>query len=827
MAARFIFTSSLLVIFIVFMQFYKSYSNNFKYSCSSYVWTAMEDGNALDFSVSVVLVVIPNVSMFTLSPVLLWSRPPGMLPYRPGSQFAVSSVFVSVLLLLSGDIEVNPGPVNALNFEYINAWSAVGKTAIIHSVIDELRLDCLAITETWIRESHPDTIKLDPAPPGYVIHHTHRPGEGNGGGVAIVTRTELQSRPFSLSWSDPACDVVAIHLPTAAGRLNVIALYQAPRSAGFYDHLHNLLDEVNSLPGKTVICGDFNAPSPVTRGAVDQQLVDILTDYNCQQHVEEPTHRYGGLLDLIISPVEMQQIVNSVQVRDLGVSDHCVVSAVLNVNCVRSQNCITYSRRNYNWLDVDVFRRELLSCSASIQPKSTSNEFAVQLRDDVIVILDRLVPSKSVTKRRGKLTCGWLSKDAVKSRRARRRLERRYRRTRCEADRLAYRSVCRTTNKLINSSRREHISNCLGEASGNSRQRWRIANELLHRHEKHGASASDADYQKQCNTFSDFFVEKLRLIAKTIVDRLAVSDIIGLPTAVAMTPPVVMNNFDNVTVDEVIGVIKSIPLKMSPVDFVPTFLLKQCSDVFATLICRLANLSFSEGVFPDIFKVGQVTPLLKKPGAATNDPANYRPITNSNTIGKILERLAQRRIREHLSLSPNHGTFQSAYRALHSTETAMTRVVNDLLTAVDSGKPSVLLSLDISAAFDTIDHCRLLQRCSEVFGMSGQVCDWLRSYLTGRSSYVSLGQSRSATVDCTTGVPQGSVLGPLLFTIFTTPVLHLVYRITSMLTTLNCTRLLTQLLILTYRSCLNAQVPSQDGIWKMDYCSTRQKRKPW
>ena len=360
----------------------------------------------------------------------------------------------------------------------------------------------------------------------------------------------------------------------------------------------------------------------------------------------------------------------------------------------------------------------------------------------------------------------------VKSRRKRRRLERRYRRTRCEADRLAYRSVCRTTNKLINSSRREHISNCLKEASGNSRQRWRIANELLHKNEKHGAAVSDADYQKQCNTFSDFFVEKLRLIAKTIADRLAVSDI--TPTAVATAPPVVMNNFDNVTVDEVIGVIKNIPLKMSPVDFVPTFLLKQCSDVFATLICRLANLSFSEGVFPDIFKVGQVTPLLKKPGASTNDPANYRPITNSNTIGKILERLAQRRIREHLSLSPNHGTFQSAYRALHSTETAMTRVVNDLLTAVDSGKPSVLLSLHISTTFDTMDHGRLLRRCSEVFGMSGQVCDWLRSYLTGRSSYVSLGQSRSVTVNCTTGVPQGSVLGPLLFTIFTTPVGHLI-----------------------------------------------------
>jgi len=107
---------------------------------------------------------------------------------------------------------------------------------------------------------------------------------------------------------------------------------------------------------------------------------------------------------------------------------------------------------------------------------------------------------------------------------------------------------------------------------------------------------------------------------------------------------------------------------------------------------------------------------------------------------------------------------------MRSTETSMTKLVNDLFKAVDSGKPTVLLLLDISAAFDMLDHDRLLNRAAELFGSSGQGIHWLESYLTGRTSYVSVGNCCSSTVNEGTAVPQGSVLRPLVFSVFITPV---------------------------------------------------------
>ena len=151
-------------------------------------------------------------------------------------------------------------------------------------------------------------------------------------------------------------------------------------------------------------------------------------------------------------------------------------------------------------------------------------------------------------------------------------------------------------------------------------------------------------------------------------------------------------------------------------------------------------------------------------------PSNYRPISNLNNISKVLERLFLNRVQSSVVSSPNFNQFQSAYRPRHSTETSLLATLDSIFHSSDSGKSTLLVSLDLSAAFDSIDHVILLRRLKTSFGFDGLVYNWIESYLTGRSQTVHIGNNSSALTYLSTGVPQGSVLGPLLFSIYTSPI---------------------------------------------------------
>uniref|UniRef100_A0A3B3CCN3 Reverse transcriptase domain-containing protein n=1 Tax=Oryzias melastigma TaxID=30732 RepID=A0A3B3CCN3_ORYME len=200
----------------------------------------------------------------------------------------------------------------------------------------------------------------------------------------------------------------------------------------------------------------------------------------------------------------------------------------------------------------------------------------------------------------------------------------------------------------------------------------------------------------------------------------------------------------------------------------PTALVKAALPSLSPLIKNIIHTSLKTGTVPLAFKTAAVTPILKKPGSDPTNLNNFRPISNVPFISKILESVVASQLHNHLSSNNLYEKFQSGFRQLHSTETALLKITNDLLLAADSGLVSILLLLDLTAAFDTISHPILLERLSNI-GISDLPLNWFQSYLSDRTQFIQLKSFTSPTVPVTAGVPQSSVLGPLLFIIYLLP----------------------------------------------------------
>ncbi len=174
-------------------------------------------------------------------------------------------------------------------------------------------------------------------------------------------------------------------------------------------------------------------------------------------------------------------------------------------------------------------------------------------------------------------------------------------------------------------------------------------------------------------------------------------------------------------------------------------------------------------------KTSIIKPLIKKPQLDPKDLVIYRPISNLPFLSKILERVASSQLYSFLK---NYicEDFQSGFRPSHSTETALIRVTNDLLLSSDRGCISLLVLLDLSAAFDSFDHNILLNRLENSVGISGSALAWFNSYLSDRHQFVAVNEEVSYRSQVRYGVPQGSVLGPLLFTLYMLPLVNIIRK---------------------------------------------------
>ena len=271
-----------------------------------------------------------------------------------------------------------------------------------------------------------------------------------------------------------------------------------------------------------------------------------------------------------------------------------------------------------------------------------------------------------------------------------------------------------------------------------------------------------------CEQSAEKKVQKIVNI-RTRLDSKSENDIPSPDTSSTGPVPPVWDDFTNVTPEDVKKIVMNTKATTCQLDPVPTSFLKVLIDVLLPIWTTIANMSFKEGHFPDELKLALILPLLKKIGLDPEIFKHFRPVSNLAYLSKLMERLAASQLLHHIDIKGLHELYQSSYKKFHSTETALLKIQSDILSALDNKKCVLLILLDLSAAFDTIDHSVLLSRLKADIGISGKVFQWFKSYLKGRKQALLIDGVRSALLDLLFGVPQGSVLGPLLFIIYMGP----------------------------------------------------------
>ena len=196
---------------------------------------------------------------------------------------------------------------------------------------------------------------------------------------------------------------------------------------------------------------------------------------------------------------------------------------------------------------------------------------------------------------------------------------------------------------------------------------------------------------------------------------------------------------------------------------ISTCLLKQIAPLIVNPLCHIFNLSLSTGIVPEKFKIAKVIPIFKTGDSL--DPSNYRPISLLSTFSKILEKIVYNRLFTYLEANSLLSPHQFGFRPNHSTAHAMTLLLNKISQSINSKKHTLIIFCDLQKAFDTCNHNILLKKLS-LLGISGNTLLWFKNYLTNRKQFVSIDNFESSLLDILTGVPQGSILGPLLFLIY-------------------------------------------------------------
>ena len=545
-----------------------------------------------------------------------------------------------------------------------------------------------------------------------------------------------------------------------------LSIYRPPSSSTstFFEHFQSLLEDIHLTTENLAIISDFNLHLETTCSN-SKTFHSLINSSDLIQKVNFPTHIHGHTLDQVLTKSNNDNISN-VHTTD-AFSDHLSVSFTLNFLTLRSQNNATVSFQKYHKIDKEKMKADLLASELINNPSREPDTLYKQYHSTLSTLIDKHAPPQHAplhTKHtKVKYIPGWVNDTVVAAKETKHLFERIWRRDKSTFNRSRYMQKVHQYNRICMQAKSQFLKAKIQDNHDNPQKLWRVLGDVLHR-----LPAKILPSIKPPQLLTDRFVELCTEKIEKIRSTFSASA--DLQHITPDSPPSMFSTFSTVTEDQVTKVITNSPSKSCSLDPWPTFLVLDYLDILITPLTAIINASLEQGKCPNFFKQAHVTPILKKPSLDKEVFKNYRPVSNLNFISKILERVVAVQLQTHLDEVGLMTAFQSAYRKHYSTESALLNMQNDILLNMAKGSVTALILLDLSAAFDTIDHTIFLDRLNVYYGLSELALGWFKSYLSGRTHSVKVGSTLSHPAALHYGVPQGSVLGPILFSLYTNPI---------------------------------------------------------
>ena len=657
------------------------------------------------------------------------------------------------------------------------------KLAGIMAYITDENLDLVFIQETWLRKSDGHLL-TEIREYGYeVITYRKTRRLDFGGGVALIYKNGLKIRNVK-NKNFSSFEHIECQLITENGPVKFLNIYRPPYSKKnrctikkFFEEFSDLL--INNVASSSLpyfLVGDYNIHVELSGGEIfpgttvaiaknikeATEFTKILHDNNITQLIDNETHILHGTLDLLMTQTENIHFTRNVRIghkNEICESDHFPVTFSLQLKPMYKDTKVTISKRNFNDFNSVLFVEEienelpierLLGCDV--------NSCAKLYDESLRAALDRQCPIVTKTIR-SRPRQKWFDTNLKNLKQRKRAAERKWKKYPSQESLNQLNIIKQEYKNTISDTRTAFIRTNLDQNKNDQRKLHKSVNYLTGSVQEK-ILPSYTSKLDLANEMTKFYYNKVQNIRREIQTQT-----IDYTPADPEECTSIFTDFQSINNENLKNIIFSMS-KGHPHDPIPVWLLKQCYDQLSPILLQIINKSLQECTFPDSLKHAVITPIIKDKDGDVESFKNYRPVSNLTFLSKLIEKCASLQLHKYLSENDLYPTCQSAYRKNHSCESALLKVVNDIQSEIANKKMVALITLDLSSAFDTIDHDLLLHKLEKDFGISGNALFWLKSYLSDRTFAVRIIDVEGQPVWLIFGVPQGSILGPLLFILY-------------------------------------------------------------